>query len=123
MLKVLNRGEPSLAYTFLFMSAGFLLLAAYGWSDVMATDWTALRPIVWIAIVYVAVFAGAGSFFCLQYGARVLPAAKVMAYTYLTPTWVILWEIALGHGVPPGLVLVGVGLTVVALLLLLKNED
>jgi hypothetical protein len=24
-----------------------------------------------------------------------LPAAKVMAYTYLVPSWVILWELAL----------------------------
>jgi len=47
----------------------------------------------------------------------------VMAYTYLTPSWVILWEIALGNGVPNGLVLVGVGMTIVALWLLLKDEE
>ena len=34
----------------------------------------------------------------------------------------ILWEISLGHGVPPVLVLGGVALTAVALGLLLKNE-
>ena len=122
MLRLLNRGEPSLAYTFLFMSAGFLLLSAYGWSDVLATDWAALRPLVWVTVVYLALFAGAGSFFCLQYGARVLPSAKVMAYTYLTPSWVILWEIALGHGAPTLYVLGGVALTMVALLMLLREE-
>ncbi|MEY8839805.1 EamA family transporter, partial [Cribrihabitans sp. XS_ASV171] len=52
-----------------------------------------------------------------------LPSAKVMAYTYLTPTWVICWEIALGNGAPAGLVLVGIALTVVALLILLKPEE
>jgi len=50
-----------------------------------------------------------------------LPAAKVMAYTYLVPSWVILWEIVLHGAVPPGLVLVGVALTVLALGLLLKE--
>ena len=62
-------------------------------------------------------------FFLLQYGARVLPSAKVMAYSYLTPSWVILWEIALGHGLPPTLILVGIGLTVVAWGMLLRDED
>ena len=59
----------------------------------------------------------------LQFATLRLPSAKVMAYTYLTPSWVILWEIALGREAPQGMVLVGVGLSVVALLLLLKPED
>jgi len=37
-------------------------------------------------------------------------------------SWVILWEIALGRGVPPALILGGIGLTVVALLLLLRED-
>ena len=63
------------------------------------------------------------TFVLLQYAALRLPAAKVMAYTYLVPTWVILWEIAMGHGVPPVQVLAGIGLTMVALGLLLKDDD
>jgi hypothetical protein len=46
-----------------------------------------------------------------------------MAYTYLTPTWVIIWEMALGNGVPPPVLLGGIALTVLALLLLLKPEE
>ena len=51
-----------------------------------------------------------------------LPSAKVMAYTYLTPSWVIGWEAALGGAVPGGLVLGGVALTVAALGLLLRDD-
>jgi len=123
MLRLLNRGEHSLVYTFLFMCAGFLLLTIWAWGDLIATDWAGLSQIFWIALLYLAIFASAGSFFMLQYATRQLPSAKVMAYTYLTPSWVILWEIALGHGVPPMLVLGGIGLTVVALAMLLKDED
>ncbi len=122
MLRWLNRGEPSLVFTFLFMVVGFVLLTVYSWGDLMTTDWLALRPVVWVTFVYLSVFAGSGSFFLLQFGAQVLPSAKVMAYTFLTPTWVIVWEVSLGHGVPTGLVLGGVALTVLALLLLLKDE-
>ncbi len=44
-----------------------------------------------------------------------------MAYTYLTPSWVLLWELALGQPLPPPLVLAGMALTVAALALLLKE--
>jgi drug/metabolite transporter (DMT)-like permease len=50
-----------------------------------------------------------------------LPSSKVMAYTYLTPSWVLIWELALGQPLPPLLVLGGVMLTVAALVLLLKD--
>jgi len=122
MLKLLNRGERSLVYTFLFMVAGFLVLLVWGWGDLVATDWGVLPGLVWVTLAYLAVFASAGSFFMLQYAAQVLPSAKVMAYTYLTPSWVILWEISLGHEVPPVLVLGGIALTAVALGMLLKDE-
>jgi len=46
MLRLLNRGEGSLVYSFLFMCAGFLLLTAWGWGDLMATDWAALPGLV-----------------------------------------------------------------------------
>lgn len=122
MVRKLNRGEPAVVFTFGMMLAGFAMLLAYGWRDVMATDWAALPGIVWVCLVYVSVAASAMTFVLLQYAALRLPSAKVMAYTYLTPAWVILWEIALGHAAPPMIVLGGVLMTVVALGLLLKDE-
>ncbi|WP_407682137.1 DMT family transporter [Pseudodonghicola flavimaris] len=122
MVRRLNRGEPAVIFTFGMLLAGFLLLTLYGWSDIRATDWAALPPIVWIGLFYLAIFASAATFVLLQFATLRLPAAKVMAYTYLTPSWVILWEIALGHGAPSGLVLVGIVLTVVALVLLLEQD-
>ena len=117
-----NRGEPPIVFTFGMMIAGFLLLLIYGWREVLETDWATLPAIVWICLVYVAIAASALTFVALQYAALRLPAAKVMAYTYLVPSWVILWEIALGHELPPAITLLGVALTIAALLLLLKDE-
>ncbi len=122
MLKVMNRGERSFVYTFWFQVAGCVLLTFWAWGTLIEIDWGALPGLVWWTLVYLAVFASAASFVCLQFGARHLPSAKVMAYTYLTPSWVILWELGLGHGVPPVLVLGGVALTVLALAMLLKDE-
>ena len=122
MLRWLNRGERGLVYILWVMVAGFVCLMAWGWRDVLATDWAALPPIVWITILYVSLAASAMTFVLLQFATQRLPSAKVMAYTYLTPTWVIFWEIGLGHDVPRPLVLGGVGLTMLALWLLLKDE-
>lgn len=122
MVRKLNRGERPVVFSFGAMVAAAALITLAGWRDIAATDFSALPPIVWVTIVYTAVFATSATFVLLQYASLRLPSAKVMAYTYLTPTWVICWLAALGFGVPAGLVLVGVGLTVVALLLLLKDE-
>ena len=121
LVRKLNRGEPAVVFTFGMMVAGTLLLAIYAWPAVVATDWAALPGVVWVTLVYVAVAASALTFVLLQYATLRLPAAKVMAYTYLVPSWVALWELVLHGLVQPGLVLVGVAMTVLALGLLLKE--
>lgn len=122
MVRKLNRGEPAIVFTFGMMVAGFILLVIWGWRDVLATDWAAMPTIVWVCLIYISVAASAASFVCLQFATLRLPAAKVMAYTYLVPSWVIVWEVTLGRGAPPIIVLGGVALTVLALALLLKDE-
>ncbi|TCP40421.1 DMT family transporter [Rhodovulum marinum] len=122
LVRRFNRGEPAVVFTFGMMLAALVLLAAYGMPAIRATDWAALPAQVWWVTLYLAIFASAATFVLLQYAALRLPSAKVMAYTYLTPTWVIGWEIALGNGVPRGLVLGGIALTVLALVLLLKDD-
>jgi len=123
LVRKLNRGESALVGTFGMMVAGFLILTVWGGRAVVQTDWTALPTIVWICLIYVSVAASAITFVLVQFGAMRLPAAKVMAYTYLVPSWVILWELALGHDHPPLNVLGGIALTMLALGLLLKDES
>lgn len=119
----LNRGERPAVFTFGVLVAGTVLLTIFGYPSLTETDWAALPPVVWVTILYTSVFASALTFLLLQYASMRLPSAKVMAYTYLTPSWVILWEMALGRPLPPVLILVGVALTVMALGLLLKDDS
>ncbi|WP_322867837.1 DMT family transporter [Aquicoccus sp. G2-2] len=123
MVRWLNRGEPPVVFTFGMLLAGCVVVTIYGWNDIWATDWAALPKIVWITLIYLSVFASAVTFVLVQFATLRLPSAKVMAYTYLTPSWVIVWEIVLGHEVPPLLVLGGVVLTIMALWVLLKDEE
>ncbi|MEZ5798745.1 MAG: DMT family transporter [Paracoccaceae bacterium] len=121
LVRRLNRGESPVVTTFGTMAAGAGLLVLWSLPALRATDWAALPGIVWLTLAYVSVAATALTLFLVQFAALRLPAAKVMAYTYLVPSWVILWEIALGGALPPALILAGVGLCIGALALLLKE--
>ena len=123
LVRLLNRGERPAVFSFGALVAAAVIFGLVGAPEVRATDWAALPGIVWITLAYVTIFASAATFVLLQYASLRLPSAKVMAYTYLTPTWVLGWEAAFGHDLPRLLVLGGVMLTAVALVLLLKNEE
>lgn len=123
MVRKLNRGEPALVFTFGTLLGGGVVLTIFGMGDIASTPWTALPSLVWLTLFYVAVIASAASVWLLQIATLRLPSAKVMAYTYLVPSWVICWEIALGQPVPAPLVLGGILITIIALILLLRDEE
>ena len=111
-----------MAYTFWTMLFAAALVTLWGWEAVLGTDWMHLPPIVWITLAYIVVFASAATLVLINTAIQRLPTAKVMAYTYLIPSWVILWELALGAQAPPLLVSAGFVLTLVALGLLLRDD-
>ena len=121
LVRRLNRGESAVAFTLGTLIAGAVILLVWGWGPISATDWTNLPAIVWITLVYVALFATAASVVLVQFAALRLPSAKVMAYTYLTPVWVIGLEAVLTGTLPGLIVLPGMAAIVLALVLLLKD--
>lgn len=121
MVRKLNWGVPVTVFTFGMIFAGWVILTLVSGPELLATPWADLPPVFWVGLLYVSVCASAMTFFLLQFAAMRLPSANVMAYTYLTPSWVILWEIAQGHPPPPLVILVGVGATFLALLMLLRK--
>lgn len=123
LVRKLNRGERTLVFTLGVVLASAVVLTLWGWRGIWATDWGGLPPIVWITIGYTTFFATAFTVQLLQFAALRLPSSKVMAYTYLTPSWVILWDVGLGGTLPPPGVAAGVAVTVLALVLLLRDEE
>ncbi|SIS86562.1 DMT family transporter [Phaeovulum vinaykumarii] len=120
LVRLLNRGEPAVVFSQVVLSASFALLAVYAAPAILATDWLHQPMIVWIALAYTAVFATSATAVLLQFAALSLPSSKVMAYTYLVPSTVILWQVALGAGMPPAITLPGIAATVAALAILLR---
>jgi drug/metabolite transporter (DMT)-like permease len=118
----LNRGESALVFPVGTFFGGFLVMAAFGWREIAATPWTELPAIVWWVGGYLTLVTSALTLILLQYASLRLPSSKVMAYTYLVPAWVILWDAALGQPLPPVKVAAGVAMTALALVLLLRDE-
>jgi drug/metabolite transporter (DMT)-like permease len=123
LVRRFNRGEPVLAFTLWTLAATGLVIAIYGAREIVATDWTALSRLFWAVILYLSIFTTAGTFFLLQFAAMRLPAAKVLAYTYLTPVMIILYEGLLGHGWASPRVLAGAAVTTAALAVLALARD
>lgn len=121
MIRKLNRGEPAPVFTLGMMLGGLLVVGLYGAGAMLETDWRAIPGFVWVSLAYLSIAASALSFFLLQYAALHLTAAKTMAYVYLIPSLVVLWEGLIGHGWPALAILPGVAATTLALLLLLRE--
>lgn len=117
-----NRGEKPIISTLAILIVGGGGMAIYGFEDLLAIDWLNMPPIFWYGLLYLGIFASAITFFLIQFAALALPSGKVMAYNFLTPVWVILVEVLMGNEWPPFLIFLGIGLAVVALILLLKDE-
>ncbi|MGN6489185.1 MAG: EamA family transporter, partial [Devosia sp.] len=86
--------------------------------DILATDWLRLPAVVWWVVLYLAVGSTAICFFLIQFASIHLPAAKVVAYGYLVPAFVIVLEGAIGHGWPSLSVVAGAAITVLGLAVL-----
>ena len=123
LLRRFSRGEPSLVQSFWTLSATAIWIALAGLPDIAATDWLHLPPTVWWVVLYLAVGPTAICFFLIQFASLRLPAPKVIAYGYLTPAFVILFEAVAGHGWPNLSVVAGALVTVLGLAVLATVRD
>ena len=119
LFRQLNRGENAIMVTFGMLTSGTIILSIYGAPEILQTNWTGLPLLIWGTIIYLAVFATSLSFLCLQFASMHLPATNVMAYTYLTPIWVLVWERLLDHENPPIWISGGIALSIISVVILL----
>lgn len=118
LLRKFSRGEASLVQSFWTLAATAIWITVYGIPEILAVDWLHLPPVVWWVMLYLAVGPTAICFFLIQFASHHLPAAKVIAYGYLTPAFVILFEGFAGHGWTSISVVAGALVTALALLVL-----
>jgi drug/metabolite transporter (DMT)-like permease len=117
LLRRFNRGDPQWLVTFYILVGTAFCLIIYGLPQIVSTDWLAMPPVVWAVVLYLAIFTGIVTFALMQYASMRLPASKVMSYSYLVPSFVIVYEGIAGHGwvsasVAIGAIVTGLGLVV-----------
>ena len=66
LVRKLNRGQSPVVFTFGTIAGALVVLLVYGARDLWVTDYSALPPMVWVTLAYLAVFASALSFFLVQ---------------------------------------------------------
>ena len=123
LVRKLNWGESIFSFSLMTLLASTLCMTLWGALSVWNTNWSDLPLIVWITICYLAVFTTAGTFFLLQFASMRLPASKVLAYGYLIPGIIVLYEGILGHGWASTNLLMGVLVTAAALVILALVTD
>ncbi|MBP1848665.1 DMT family transporter [Rhizobium halophytocola] len=123
LLRLFNRGEPPLVFMLwaVLATLGFIALSAV--PALAAIDVAAVPWLVWAAAVYLAIATTVITFFLLQYASLRLPAPKVLAYGYLTPTFIIILEGLLGHGWAGASVFAGALVTAGGLVLMATLPD
>ena len=114
--------EPIYATTFGVALAATVLLLIWSWPRLANVAWTEFSYQVWIVLAYLAIFATLGTFVLITIATSRLSSAKVTAYTYLTPFWVVILQGALGIGVPSPFILLG-GIPIAIALMLLMFES
>jgi len=121
LLRRYNRGESPLILSFWTLTGTAVCIVLYGLPEILATDWLHLPPVVWWVVAYLAVGPTAICFFLIQFASVHLPATKVIAYGYIVPAFVIVFEGVVGHGwtslsVAAGAAITAIGLAVLAAL-------
>lgn len=123
LIRKFARGEAPLVLSFWTLAASALVITAAALPQIVATDWLHLPPVVWWVLIYLAIGPTAICFFLIQYASQHLPAPKVIAYGYLTPAFVIVFEGLAGHGWPALAIVAGALVTVLGLVVLAAVPD
>lgn len=104
-------------------SIGALLAAGiFALPDALVTEFSALRPLVWLVVLYLGLVTTALTFFLLQVAIARISPGKVMAYTYLMPSLVLAQSLVFQSRNEPPLIYVGVILTLAALIMLVLQD-
>lgn len=123
LLRKFNANEPPLIFMFWTAVATLAFILIPGTPKLLSLDYAHVPLLAWIMVIYLAIVMTLVTFLLLQYAATRLPAPKVLAYSYLTPSFIIVLEGALGHGWAPVAVFAGALITAAGLVAMATLPD
>ncbi len=118
LVRHFHRGESIAVMNLWTLAVGTVLLVVVSAPDIVAVDWRNLPVSVHAGVAWLAVFTTGVTFFIAKFASTVLPPAKVMSYTYLTPVFVMLTDAVVRQAAPPATLVAGALVTATATVLL-----
>jgi len=119
---LLHRGEPMVIMTFWILVTGSCWLLLLAGPRLLTLNWSEVSITVWFGVAYLALFTTVISFFLTQYATLFIGPTRVMAYSYLYPTLVLLLDVVLGNGWPGNHVVPGALVVLVAMYVIQRSE-
>lgn len=118
LIRRLHRGEPMAVVTFWTLVTGSGWLLVLGADELALVPWSEIEPRVFGVIAYLAVFTTLVTFLLTQWAVTVIGPTRTLSYGYLNPALVALLAWVLGEGAIGWRSLPGVGLTLLAMVVL-----
>lgn len=118
LVRLLTRSEPMVVMTFWILVTGSVWLLLLTGQRLFVIEWQAVSVSVWLGVCYLALFTTVITFFLTQYSITFIGPTRVMAYSYLYPSLVLLLDMIMGKGLPQLRVLPGVLVVLVAMFII-----
>ena len=123
LVKFFHRDEPMMVMTLWILITGCGWLLLFAGPHLLTVSWRETAPIVWAGTAYLAVFSTIITFFLSQFCTIRLGPTRVMAYSYLYPPFILLFEWLCGHPLPSPRILPGVLLIAAAMLIVQSGAE
>ena len=123
LVKLLHRNEPMAVMTFWILLTGCLWLLLFACTKLTVAPWASIPAKVWLGIAYLAVFTTIITFFISQWATLFLGPTRVMAYSYLYPSLIILIEWVLHQEIPPLKTMIGILIILPAMVVVQQGKD
>jgi drug/metabolite transporter (DMT)-like permease len=121
LVRRFTRSESMVVMTFWILVTGSIWLLLLSGQRLAAVEWQLVPVEIWLGICYLAMFTTVITFFLTQYSISYLGPTRVMSYSYLYPSLVLLLDVFMGKGLPELKVVPGVLVVLVAMFVIQRS--
>ena len=121
LIPKLHRGESVAVMSFWIMvmvAAMFTIVANVEFADIA---WGRIEDSVWGSLAWLAIGPTMLTFFMIQSTSLVIGATRVQSYSYLIPAFVLVFDWALGRGLPTAMTIPGIIVVLLATLVVQRG--
>ena len=121
LIPKLHRGEPVAVMSFWIMVVVAAMFIAIANVEFAHDAWGRLEDSVWGSLAWLAIGPTMLTFFMIQSTSLVIGATRVQSYSYLIPAFVLVFDWALGRGLPTAMTVPGIIIVLLATLVIQRG--